>query len=133
MMKQTYLLLATCLCLWACKSTSPLDDQGGGDPLRAADGSSSRISEKQALVIARKEIAKREGWPEPKIDSHHLVHTVYYGSHRIDHGGWRVVAHRAVAEDRPGGALGYDPIPAVIMIINERGSVTHYIRKDTNE
>lgn len=132
-MKVPFVLLLTGLCLAACTSISPLDDHGGGSPLHAADGSPSPFSQSQALAVARVTVAEHEGWPEHEIDSHGLVHIVYYGSHRIDQGGWRFVAHRAVMENRQGGAIGYDHIPAVIMIINSRGVVTHYVRKVTDE
>ena len=111
-----------------CASFSPLYDHGGDIPPNAADGSSSPISREESWAIAKTAIAKRERWPEQQLGPDGLLHFVAYGSRRINNGGWRVVAHRAVtAIGHPD--CGYDPIPPAIIIINNRGTVTHYVRQ----
>ncbi len=121
-------LLLPLVFLGGCTSLSPLHDPGGELPSRAADGSSSTISEEQSLAIAKATIARREGWPENQLGADGLIHTVAYGSRRINNGGWRVVAHRAVTTARHADC-GYDPIPPAVITINKRGRVSHYTRQ----
>lgn len=123
-------LLLSSILVGGCTSLSPLGDCGGGLPTTAADGSLSPISQEQSWAIAKATLAKREGWPEGKLGTDGLIHTIAHGSRRINNGGWRVVAHRAVAEVGHGDC-GYDPIPAAVLIINNRGIVTHYVKRWT--
>ena len=99
--------------------------------LYAPDGSSSPISQERAWAIAKAEVARREHWPEGKVGRDHLIHTVSYDATRVDNGGWCVIARRAVTEGRldGGGGCAYDPIPAAIILINNKGVVSDYSRK----
>ena len=135
-MKRPLLLLAALLCLGGCASTSALDDHGGRLPTEAADGSPSPITQEQTWTVAEAELLKREHWPNSQRDAAGLIHTVAYSSRRINRGGWRVVAQKAVTEGTPdgGGGCAYDPgVPAVVMIIDRRGRVVNYSHlADTN-
>lgn len=117
-------------CVAACR-TSYFVEETGRAWNRAADSSSSPLSEKDVVAIAKVVISKREHWPESKRDPKGLIHTVCYGARRINDGGWVVIAHRGVVESGPNscGDCVYDPIPAAIIFINKKGDVTRYSRQ----
>jgi len=86
----------------------------------------------QAWVIARAQIARREHWSEGKRGRGHIIHGVEYRAVPIDDGGWKVIAHRALTEDRGEVGTGWDG-PAAIIIINREGVVTKHYREFTSE
>lgn len=123
-------LLVFAACVAGCTS-SPLHYYAGHYHAPAfSDHSLSPVSEKQAWEIAKAAVARREHWPESKLGSDGLIHTVVYQAHRINDGGWMVIAHRAAFENRPEGACGYDGVAPAVIFINENGIVTRYTRKE---
>ena len=122
------LLPLSLIFLSACSSYSPLTDKGGGDPERAADGSPSPVSREQAWKIARVMVTEREGWSDYQPSAEGPIHIVSYSSQRINHGAWRVVAHKGVTGSSH-RYIGYDSEPPVILILNKQGSVIHYARR----
>ena len=99
---------------------------------QAVDGSSSAISEAEALIVAKATVAKHEHWPEHQPDLGHLVHSVYYEGHRTNNGGWVVIAHRGFYSTDPHEAPGsflFDAVPAAIIAINKVGTVNSYSRQ----
>lgn len=97
----------------------------GPSSQEAADRSTSPLSQGQAYTIAKAEVAKRERWPENKVGSDHLTHTVAYGASRVNDGGWRVVARQAVTD---GHAVGWYGGSADIIVIDKQGKVTDYFK-----
>jgi hypothetical protein len=113
--------------LGGCAPLSPLKDKGGATSDVAADGSFSPIPQGQVWKIAKAMIAEREGWPERQVDFKGLIHVVAYSSRRINDGGYRVEAHRAITTAGHGDCA-WDSTPPVVFIVNKEGAVIHYER-----
>ena len=112
-----------------CGSTDPAAIEIGPKWDVAEDGSASSIPEEQAWGIAKQQVEQHEHWRDKPLVLNHLTHNVSYGARRIDKGGWKVVAHSAIRENRPdgGGGCAYDPgVPAAVIIIDRRGRVVSY-------
>lgn len=120
-MKYLYLLLAI-VCFGGCSSPAPDYHPESG----FSDHSSSPISETQARNIAKAEVEKREGWPENKLRPDGIIDCVLYSTDRINNGGWRVIARRAIAENRVETVCGYVEAPAAVILINKKGAVKKY-------
>lgn len=116
------------LLLGGCAMLSPLNDEGGKTSEVAADGSSTSITRDQAWKIAKAAVAEREGWPERQRGSDGRIHGVLYSLRRINHGGYRVEAHRSI-QAPPHPCEVYDSTPPVVMVIDRQGQVTHYVRQ----
>jgi hypothetical protein len=126
-----YCLFIALFCAAGCAlNRFPVKGPRHASLLDVTCGASTPISEEQALAVARVEVAKREHWPEGQLAPDRLIHTVCYQAERMNSGGWKVVAHRAVKDNRPGyGDCGFDAIPAAIIIVNKRGAVTSYTKE----
>jgi hypothetical protein len=122
-MKNIRILLVAFLSVEGCASAPVPLSKYGGD---FTDHSPSAISEAQVRAIAEATIAKRERWPEHKVDADGIVHCVVYIPYRINNGGWRVIAHAADVDGY--GACGYAAAAPAIIVISKEGVVTKYAR-----
>lgn len=113
--------------LAGCATYSPLTDKGGASPERAADGSSSPITEEEAWKIAGRMVSEREGWVEYQPGANGLIDVISYRARRIDNGGWQVMARKG-RTDKYRERIVYSQGPSVIVIVSKFGTVTHYER-----
>jgi len=127
-MNSSRIRLLPLLLLGGCAMFSPLNDEGGKTSEVAADGSSTSITRDQAWQIAKAAVAEREGWPERQRGSDGRIHGVLYSLRRINHGCYRVEAHRSI-QAPPHPCEVYDSTPPVVMVIDRQGQVTHYVRQ----
>ena len=127
-MKFWFFIVTVLIGITGCTVNPSNDDLGGRSVDEAIDHSSSPISREQAVAIARPQVSEREHWRDEVPIRNHITHTISYTARRINKGGWRVVAHSAVQENRldGGGGNAYDPIPAVVIVIDMQGHIINY-------
>jgi len=79
------------------------------------------------LSIAKAIVTKRENWTEVQRDPDGNYHVIDYTTQRINNGGYRVEAHRAITPANGGYALWDSAhMKSVFLIINKKGIVTDY-------